>query len=81
VGGSAWEVRPAGDNLNYALTRRAVGPVVEAIEDIANVSERAGSHLSEAWRQLAGRNPNPDMAYFQAVAGRRSGGETGRDAQ
>ena len=67
LAGSAWEVSPAGDEDNYALTRRALGPVVEAIEDLRSSSERAADHLGAAWRQLAGRDPNPDMAYFQAV--------------
>jgi hypothetical protein len=67
LGGSAWEVSPAGDGSNYTLTRRALGPVLEAIEDLRSVSERASDYLNEGWRHLAGRDPNPDMAYFQAV--------------
>jgi hypothetical protein len=67
TGGSAWDVTAAADGRNYALTRRALGPITEAIDDIRTASERAGDHLAEAWRQLAGRTPNPDAAYFQAV--------------
>ncbi len=65
-GGSAWEVTPVGDE-NYALTRRAVGPVREAIDEILPVAERAGRHLTDAWQYLAGRDPIPDQAYFQAL--------------
>lgn len=65
-GGSAWEVTPLGDG-NYALTRRALGPVVEAIEDLRSANERAADHLHSAWRYLAGRDPIPDQAYFQAL--------------
>jgi hypothetical protein len=41
--------------------------MVDAIEHVRSASERAGDHLSEAWRHLAGRDPLPDQAYFQAV--------------
>ncbi len=66
AGGSAWEVT-AIDGGNYALTRRAIGPVRDAIEQIVPVAERAGAHLRAAWQHLAGRDPNPDQAYFQAL--------------
>jgi hypothetical protein len=34
-GGSAWEVVPAPDGANYMLARRALGPVADAITQIA----------------------------------------------
>jgi hypothetical protein len=67
MGGSAWEVTLVGSDAAYALTRRALGPIVEAIEEVRPVAERAGHHLTEAWRHLAGRDPLPDQAYFQAL--------------
>ena len=66
-GGSAWEVTPVGNDGSYSLTRRAVGPVREAIDEIMPVAERAGRHLTDAWRYLASRDPIPDQAYFQAL--------------
>lgn len=68
AGGSAWEVTHLdAQTATYALTRRSVGPVREAIEELRPVAERAGAHLFEAWRHLAGRDPLPDQAYFQAL--------------
>jgi hypothetical protein len=66
AGGSAWEVTSV-EGGDYALTRRALGPVRDAIEQILPAAERAGGHLSTAWRFLAGRDPIPDQAYFQAL--------------
>jgi hypothetical protein len=65
--GSAWEVTPSDAQGNYALTRRSLGPVVESIEEIRPICERAGAHLMDAWRHLAGRDPLPDQAYAQAL--------------
>jgi hypothetical protein len=66
-GRSAWEVTTVDEEGNVALTRRSLGPVVEAIEDLKSDGERAAAHLTEAWKNLAGRTPNPDMAYFHTV--------------
>ncbi|MBJ7331301.1 MAG: hypothetical protein JHC95_15515 [Solirubrobacteraceae bacterium] len=66
-GGSAWEVTPAADEGNFVLTRRELGPVAEAIDGLAPASERAAAHLRTAWKELAGRAPSPDQAYFHAL--------------
>ncbi len=55
------------DDGHYALTRRALGPVVEAIENLRSANDRAADHLYTAWRHLAGRDPIPDQAYSQAL--------------
>ena len=66
-GGSAWEVRSIDENGTLGLVRRALGPVVDAVQEVRSIAERAGAHLYEAWRHLAGRNPLPDQAYLHAV--------------
>lgn len=65
LGGSAWEVN-SGDDGSYTLSRRAVGPVKEALESIST-STRAHQHLVKAWNHLAGRNPDVSAAYREAV--------------
>ena len=64
---SVWEVSSAGSDGDSMLTRRALGPVRAAIENVRSDSERAGDHLMEAWRYYAGRDAIPDQAYFQAI--------------
>ena len=80
-GGSVWDVTLGEEDENdlrrYQLTRRVAGPVVEAIEAVGSVSERAGQHLNEAWTQLLGTQPDPSAAYQAAVRARsrrRDGG-------
>ena len=63
-GGSVWEISMDGDA--FGLTRRAVGPVREAVESIPP-STRAHQHLVAGWNKLAGRNPDPGGAYREAV--------------
>lgn len=65
-GGSAWEVITV-DYMSHRLTRRAVGPVVEIMEQTAPEATRAHNHLSAAWAKLMGRNPDPSGAYREAV--------------
>ncbi len=65
-GGSAWEVITL-DYMSHQLTRRAVGPVVEVLEQTATEATRAHSHLSNAWSKLMGRRPDPSGAYREAV--------------
>jgi hypothetical protein len=70
-GGSVWEVttgEEGEDGARYQLTRRVAGPVVDAIEEVGSLSERAGQHLREAWTQLLGVDPDPSAAYQAAVA-------------
>jgi hypothetical protein len=50
-----------------ALTRRALGPAVVAIERVASDAERSGAHLTDAWIRVAGRSPDPTDAYREAV--------------
>ena len=52
----------------YQLTRRVAGPAAAVAADVRSVSERAGEHLDEAWRQLLGVDPDPSAAYQAAVA-------------
>lgn len=66
-GTSAWQVSRLDLEGRYALTRREAGPLTEALEDLVPVAGRAGAHLLEAWKHLAGRDPLPDQAYSQAV--------------
>jgi hypothetical protein len=65
-GGSAWEVVTV-DYMDHRLTRRAVGPVVEVLEQTATEASRAHAHLVDAWSKLMGRNPDPSGAYREAV--------------
>lgn len=65
-GGSAWEVITV-EYMSHRLTRRAVGPMVEVLEQTATEATRAHSHLSEAWSKLMGRGPDPSGAYREAV--------------
>jgi len=65
-GGSAWEVTQ-GNGGGYRLSRRAVGPVVEVLEDTATHATRAHAHMEAAWSKLTGRNPDPSGAYREAV--------------
>jgi hypothetical protein len=64
MGGSVWEVIPKGDT--FRLSRRAVGPVREAIEAVP-AATRAHQHLVTAWNKLSGRNPDASGAYREAV--------------
>jgi hypothetical protein len=65
-GGSAWEVT-AVDDFASQLTRRAVGPVVEVLEQTATDAARAHAHLASAWSKLTGRNPDPSGVYREAI--------------
>lgn len=65
-----WDVTTSeeGDTgARYQLTRRVGGPIVDAIQELGSVSERAGHHLKEAWTQLLGSDPDPSAAYQAAV--------------
>lgn len=64
-GGSAWEVTSSGST--YGLTRRAVGPVADVLEQTATDATRAHNHLTAAWSKLMGRQPDPTGAYREAV--------------
>jgi hypothetical protein len=64
-GGSVWEV--ADDLGRYRLSRRAVGPVVDVLEQTATEATRAHDHLTAAWSKLTGRSPDPSGAYREAV--------------
>jgi hypothetical protein len=69
-GGSVWDVTTGdeGDTgAKYEVTRRVAGPVVDAIQELGSVSERAGHHLREAWTLLLGSHPDPSAAYHAAV--------------
>lgn len=66
LGGSVWEVARGDDDGSFQLSRRAVGPVREAIESVPS-STRAHQHLVAAWNRLSGRNPDASGAYREAV--------------
>lgn len=66
LGGSEWEVAPAGED-GRQLSRRVIGPVREEIENLRTYSERAHHHLSRAWDRLVGRQPDPSTAYREAI--------------
>src|ERR1700733_1134010 len=71
AGGSIWDVTTGEERergARYQLTRRVAGPVVEAVVEVGALSERAGEHLREAWKQLLGVHPDPSAAYQSAVA-------------
>lgn len=65
VGGSVWEVTVDEESFP-GLTRRALGPVRDAIADLPH-SSRAHQHLVTAWNRLSGRAPDPSTAYREAV--------------
>jgi hypothetical protein len=64
-GGSPWEVTPNGET--FRLTRRAVGPVADVLENTALSAPRAHAHLSDAWAKLMGRDQDASGAYREAV--------------
>jgi hypothetical protein len=66
TGGSAWEVSCIEEGARYQLSRRAVGPIREAIEAVP-ASTRAHQHLVTAWNRLSGRNPDESAAYREAI--------------
>lgn len=67
LGGSVWEVVVSDDpDGDYRLSRRAIGPVREAIYELP-ASSRAAQHLALAWNALSGRDPDPSTAYREAV--------------
>lgn len=72
AGGSAWETAAAeplhdeDDSDHWQLSRRAIGPVRDAIDELP-ASSRAHQHLVAAWNRLVGRNPDPSAAYREAV--------------
>lgn len=66
-GGSAWEVVVSEDQYKFLLTRRAVGPVVEVLENTAPAASRAHAHLVAAWSKLMGRSPDPSGAYRESI--------------
>jgi hypothetical protein len=67
LGGSAWAVEHIEDGEgDYRLTRRAVGPVREAIAALTPAT-RAHAHLVAAWNKSSVRNPDPSGAYREAV--------------
>jgi hypothetical protein len=66
LGGSAWEVTATGDADSFQLSRRAVGPIREAIEGVP-ASTRAHEHLVAAWNRLSGRDPDESGGYREAV--------------
>lgn len=65
-GGSAWEVTWTSDGQSFQLSRRATGPIREAIESIP-ATTRAHQHLVDAWNRLSQRNPDASGAYREAV--------------
>jgi SAM-dependent methyltransferase len=67
LGGSIWEATPTEEPARWRLTRRALGPVREAIDATLPASQRAHAHLTRAWSKLAGRDPDPSTAYREAI--------------
>jgi hypothetical protein len=65
-GGSAWGVA-IGEDQRAGLVRRLVGPVRESIEQLRGPHERAHHYLTEAWRKIFGRNPDPTDGWHEAV--------------
>jgi hypothetical protein len=67
LGGSVWEATATEDRVRWRLTRRALGPIREAIDATLPTSQRAHTHLTRAWSKLAGRDPDPSTAYREAI--------------
>ena len=65
-GGSAWEVTWTSNAQAFQLSRRATGPIRQAIESIPPTT-RAHQHLVDAWNRLSQRNPDASGAYREAV--------------
>jgi hypothetical protein len=67
--GSAWAVSEtaAEDNIRWRLTRRDLAAAKAAISDIGSQDERAGRSLTDAWRAIATRDPDPIEGYDKAV--------------
>lgn len=62
--GSAWEVASRGHG--YALERRVLEGVAASARK-AFEAKGPGDHLRRAWAAAYGRDPDPSMAYSQAV--------------
>lgn len=71
--GSAWEVSELDiqdgeeGEKELILTRRDLAAAKLAISDIRSQHERAGRFLTDAWKAIATRNPQPNEAYDKSV--------------
>lgn len=65
VGGSAWTINEHDSRV--ALERRVDEAVASAAQQVIAESGRAGNHLSKAWREAYGRDPQPTVAYDESI--------------
>jgi hypothetical protein len=65
LGGSAWTVKQYG--TQFALERRVDETVGSAAQQVIADSGRAGNHLSKAWKEVYGRDPQPTVAYDESI--------------
>ena len=65
-GGSVWSVIWPSRHPAY-LARRATQVTQQQVASMASGHERPGEYLTEAWRQVFGREPNPSSGYREAV--------------
>ncbi len=63
LGGSHWRV--VGDHLEARVDSAIQEAVEKAKKETASTS--ASTHLSSAWLACYGRNPNPGLAYSEAI--------------
>lgn len=65
-GGSIWSVMWPFPKPGY-LARRATQVTQQQVANMASGHGRPGDHLTEAWRFVFGRSPNPSSGYKEAV--------------
>lgn len=65
--GSAWEAIPGPGHTQFELRRRVSGAATAAVSHNTAASDGASEHLEEAWRHAYGRDPDPWLAYSEAV--------------
>lgn len=63
VGRSAWRVNAGRDGLERRIDETITAAARQTIDD----SSTANGHLKAAWSAVYGRDPNPDLAYGEAI--------------
>lgn len=60
-------VQPSDEWVKFRLERRTTGAAAAAVRSQTSVPGNAADHLDKAWAAAFGREPNPSVAYSEAV--------------
>ena len=60
-------VQPDPQYVRFRLEKRTLPPVRAAVAALAQRPGNAATHLDKAWRAAFGREPNPTLAYSEAI--------------